>query len=631
MPLIQVAEAEVVAHEPVPDTLQPIIDEKPAPPTQKSPLLTYLLSARRFGWPIAISVLLLARASSVMGTYVLKTMAAQVDRATLPWDLLLFAVFSASQAALFFLFVYLLYRLCIVPAASALHGRLTSGVLLRDLSFFQATPPGRILNLFTNDVARVDGSLNGSIASLAGQFVNLALSCGVLVAAMPASVLFVAPLLAACYALQQTYLVKLRELRHLDAESRAPLLDHLQEAERGRVLFSAHGVLEVRAAAFGDLVARNVRALWPLSCIDLWLGVRLEVLSVVLQVAALGLLLAGSAEPGVLGFVMTYVFQVTGTLSNIAKISAQFEADAVSVARIAEYSSAVDGEEDGFPAGVTGRRRTRTATRLRLGHSLAESSSRAARYQPGLPDSLQSVSFNVNPGEKVAVVGRTGAGKSSTVMCLLRLMHQTAGKILIDGVDIADVTKVRLRRSLALMPQTQIVFSGSIRQNLDPLGLHHDEEIRNVLGVCGGPAIIDKLSGIKDSAETSLLDTIVGPNRLSINLSKGELQLLLLSRAVLQKSKILILDEATSGMDAEAEARCHDIICENLRDTTTLAILHRLDLTLHYDKVLVLERGRVVAFDTPAVLLAQGRGLYFSMVQEDANLMARAKHLFGLG
>ncbi|GKT71799.1 multidrug-resistance like protein isoform H [Colletotrichum tofieldiae] len=84
-------------------------------------------------------------------------------------------------------------------------------------------------------------------------------------------------------------------------------------------------------------------------------------------------------------------------------------------------------------------------------------------------------------------------------------------------------------------------------------------------------------------------------------------------------------------MDAEAEARCHDIICENLRDTTTLAILHRLDLTLHYDKVLVLERGRVVAFDTPAVLLAQGRGLYFSMVQEDANLMARAKHLFGLG
>ncbi|KZL64391.1 multidrug-resistance like protein isoform H, partial [Colletotrichum tofieldiae] len=370
--------------------------------------------------------------------------------------------------------------------------------------------------------------------------------------------------------------------------------------------------------------------LWPLSCIDLWLGVRLEVLSVVLQVAALGLLLAGSAEPGVLGFVMTYVFQVTGTLSNIAKISAQFEADAVSVARIAEYSSAVDGEEDGFPAGRDGSTPYSDSDPAPAWPQFGrvEFQGVSARYRPGLPDSLQSVSFNVNPGEKVAVVGRTGAGKSSTVMCLLRLMHQTAGKIFIDGVDIADVTKVRLRRSLALMPQTQIVFSGSIRQNLDPLGLHHDEEIRNVLGVCGGPAIIDKLSGIKDSAETSLLDTIVGPN---INLSKGELQLLLLSRAVLQKSRILILDEATSGMDAEAEARCHDIICENLRDTTTLAILHRLDLTLHYDKVLVLERGRVVAFDTPAVLLAQGRGLYFSMVQEDANLMARAKHLFGLG
>ncbi|KAK6223236.1 hypothetical protein QIS74_04081 [Colletotrichum tabaci] len=636
MPLVRVAEAEVVAHEPIPDTPQPIIihEKPPAPSAQKSPLLAYLSSARRFGWPIAISVLLLARASSVMGTYVLKTMAARVDQATqtLPWDLLLlFAVFSASQAALFFLFVHLLYRLCIIPAASALHGRLTSGVLLRGLSFFQATPPGRLLNLFTNDVARVDGSLNGSIASLAGQFVNLALSCGVLVAAMPASVLFVAPLLAACYALQQTYLAKLRELRHLDAESRAPLLDHLQEAERGRVLFSAHGVLEARAAAFGDLVARNVRALWPLSCIDLWLGVRLEVLSVVLQVAALGLLLAGSAEPGVLGFVMTYVFQVTGTLSNIAKISAQFEADAVSVARIAEYSSAVavDGEEDGFPVERDGSTPYSDSDPTPAWPQFGRVEFRgvSASYQPSLPDSLQSVSFTVNPGEKVAVVGRTGAGKSSTVMCLLRLMHQTAGETLIDGVDIADVTTVRLRRSLALMPQTQIVFSGSIRQNLDPLGLHHDEEIMDALGVCGGPAIIDKLSGIRDSEEIPLLDTIVGPN---INLSKGELQLLLLSRAVLQKSKILILDEATSGMDAEAEARCHEIICENLRDTTTLAILHRLDLTLHYDKVLVLERGRVVAFDTPAALLAQGQGPYFSMVQEDPTLMARAKHLFGL-
>ncbi|WQF86071.1 Putative AAA+ ATPase domain, ABC transporter type 1, transmembrane domain-containing protein [Colletotrichum destructivum] len=635
MPLVRVAEAEVVAHEPIPDTPQPIIihEKPPAPSAQNSPLLAYLSSARRFGWPIAISILLLARASSVMGTYVLKIMAARVDRVTLlPWDLLLlFAVFSASQAALFFLFVHLLYRLCIVPAASALHGRLTSGVLLRDLSFFQATPPGRLLNLFTNDVARVDGSLNASIASLAGQFVNLALSCGVLVAAMPASVLFVAPLLAACYALQQTYLAKLRELRHLDAESRAPLLDHLQEAERGRVLFSAHGVLEARAAAFGDLVARNVRALWPLSCIDLWLGVRLEVLSVVLQVAALGLLLAGAAEPGVLGFVMTYVFQVTGTLSNIAKISAQFEADAVSVARIAEYSFAVavDGKEDGFPADRDGSTPYSDSDPAPAWPQFGRVEFRgvSASYQPSLPDSLQSVSFTVKPGEKVAVVGRTGAGKSSMVMCLLRLMHQTAGETLIDGVDIADVTTVRLRRSLALMPQTQIVFSGSIRQNLDPLGLHHDEEILDALGVCGGPAITDKLSGIKDSEEIPLLDTIVGPN---INLSKGELQLLLLSRAVLQKSTILILDEATSGMDAEAEARCHDIICENLRDTTTLAILHRLDLTLRYDKVLVLERGRVVAFDTPAALLAQGQGPYFCMVQEDPTLMARAKHLFGL-
>ncbi|KAH7363298.1 P-loop containing nucleoside triphosphate hydrolase protein [Plectosphaerella cucumerina] len=597
-------------------------------------LYGYLSSCKKLGWPLALGILLLARMSSVSGTYVLKILATQTSETDLFRCLGLFGILSLSQGACFYIFVYTLYALCIVPAATALHAKLTAGVLLRDLSYFQTTPSANILNLFTNDVGRVDGSLNGSLASLAGQYVNLTLSCSVLIAAMPVSVLFVVPLMAACHYIQRAYLVKLRQLRHLDAESRAPLLECLQEAESGRVLFSMHGMQERRKDDFDEHIAFNVRAVWPLACTDLWIAVRLEILSIVLQVAAAGALLASSAEPGILGFVMTYVFQVTGTLSNIAKVTAQFESDAVSVTRIAEASDSdaafvIDAPE--LMAPLLAPYSDSDHEQAWPHNGRVEFRNVSARHRPGLPDSLNSISFSVNPGEKVAIIGRTGAGKSSMVLALLKLMDQTAGQILVDDVDVASVGDVRLRTSLAVVPQTQLIFSGTVRQNLDPMGLSDDDGILDALRICGGLSIVHKMLGVGEDIlpeGAALLDTVVGPKS---NLSKGELQLLLLARAVVQRSKVLVMDEATSGMDAAGEARCHDVIFGELRSTTTLAVLHRLELTLHYDRVLVLDHGKVAAFDTPAALLGRGEGPYYDMIAESAELLEQAMKMYGIG
>lgn len=476
----------------------------------RSPILTYLLAAKHSSWLQAVSVLFLARSSSVIGTYVLKVMATESNRNLLVWDLGLYGLSAVSQISLFFLFVYLLYKLCIVPASSKLHKALAAAIFSQGMAFFQTTQTAEIINLFTNDMSRIDGTLNVSIASLMGQYTNLVLACGVLVVSSPLSIIFVIPVMAAGYKLQLIYLDKLRDLRRLDVSSRAPLLEYLQEAEKGRIIFSTYRTTSSRLMQFNESLARNLQAMFPLSCLDLWLGVRLEVISVILQVVAVGFLLSSSADPGTLGFVMSYLFTVTATLSNIAKISAQCEADAVSVARVDEYSKLAEKGEiqlDGDTGLIPYTDADPDNAWPQSGR--VEFKSVSARHRPGLPVCLNSVSLDIQPGEKIAVVGRTGAGKSSMVLSLLRMMDMTSGEIHIDGVNIANVSPVRLRRSIALMPQGQVVLSSSVRRNLDPLGRHADEEIMECLETCGLLGIIGRLVGSEKSGDRdtgSLLD-----------------------------------------------------------------------------------------------------------------------------
>lgn len=209
---------------------------------------------------------------------------------------------------------------------------------------------------------------------------------------------------------------------------------------------------------------------------------------------------------------------------------------------------------------------------------------------------LKGISFTVNAMEKIGIVGRTGAGKSSIMSTLFRL-YDYQGKIFIDGIDISSVSVNFLRKNISIIPQDPVIFEGTVRENLDPHKIYTDQEIWTVL---------EKVK-MKDLIPT-LDDDII-----SLNLSSGQKQLLSLSRAVIRKNKIVVLDEATANMDEESDHLVHELIKENFRNCTVIMIAHRLSTILDCDKVMVLDNGTIAEFDNPNVLLANKNSLFYAM------------------
>ena len=239
-------------------------------------------------------------------------------------------------------------------------------------------------------------------------------------------------------------------------------------------------------------------------------------------------------------------------------------------------------------------------------------------YRQG-PDVLKKLTFTIEDKEKVGIVGRTGSGKSTTILALLRVVNARSGSISIDGTNIADIGLVQLRKALGLIPQNPVCFIGSIRYNLDPFREHSDDFIWQCLDQVQLKSFVDGLPGkleymIQESGE---------------NISVGQRQLLCIARALLRDTKVLMLDEATASVDKETDALLQTAIRKCFKDRTVLTIAHRLETILDSDRVLVLEKGCVAEFDTPAKLVARQDGIFSGMVRasnnsSDASLVARA-------
>jgi ABC-type multidrug transport system fused ATPase/permease subunit len=223
-------------------------------------------------------------------------------------------------------------------------------------------------------------------------------------------------------------------------------------------------------------------------------------------------------------------------------------------------------------------------------------------YLPGKPPVLKGVTFSVLPGEKVGVVGRTGAGKSSLIVALYRLAKIKRGEIDVDGVDCGSVKLHTLRSSMAIIPQEPVMFGGTLRTNLDPFGEHTDEELFDVLQKC----LLHHLVGNKDG-----LDAKVDP--MGANYSLGTQQLICLARAMLNPSKILLLDEATAALDSDTNAAVNDVLKEHFSDRTIFTIAHRLDTIIESDRILTISAGIVAEFDEPSTLIDNQRSVFHEL------------------
>lgn len=240
---------------------------------------------------------------------------------------------------------------------------------------------------------------------------------------------------------------------------------------------------------------------------------------------------------------------------------------------------------------------------------------------------LNNINVKIEPCEKVGIVGRTGAGKSTLSLALFRILEPTEGKIIIDGIDISDIGLFDLRSHLAIIPQDAQAFEGTVKTNLDPFNRYSEDELKRAVEQAHLKPHLEKMlhskprgddSNEEDGNVNDILDVKINEN--GSNLSVGQRQLLCLARALLNRSKILVLDEATASVDMETDKIIQDTIRREFKDRTILTIAHRIDTVLDSDKIIVLDQGSVREFDSPSKLLSDKTSIFYSLCEKGGYL-----------
>jgi len=417
-----------------------------------------------------------------------------------------------------------------ISASRRLHAQLLSKVVRLPMSFFDSQPTGRLLNRLTKDTESVDVTVSGSVSMALIFAVNAILSIGVVALVAPVALVALGPLCWLYWRIQTVYIASSRELKRLDSLAFSPIFSHFSE--------SLHGLPTIRAFKKSALfLAKNTnnidnsnRAYWPIQCVNRWLSVRLELMGALISFATtLAVAVVLPANPGLAGLAITSALNLTGIMNWAVRQMTELEVNMNSVERMVEYNRydeeapAVISEHrppPGWPA-----------------QGAIEARNLVVKYRPELDPVLQNLSFSVRGREKVGVCGRTGCGKSTLMITLYRLVEPSGGVIRIDGVDICALGLRDLRSRLSLVPQDPVIFSGTIRTNLDPFGAApSDAAIWEALTRAGMDGYVRGLEGG--------LDTEIKEG--GANLSVGQRQLLCMARALLRASRILVLDEATT-------------------------------------------------------------------------------------
>ena len=390
----------------------------------------------------------------------------------------------------------------------------------------------------------------------------------------------------------------------MDSVSRSPVYAHFSESLNGLSSIRAYGKLQLMSNMNQCRLDNHLRMNMASFSANRWLGIRMEALGGLLIFASAIFVVLGSAQidPEQVGLQLSYAIRITGLLNLIVRILSLAENSFNSVERLREYtnipSEASDESDFDQKPPLTWPN-----------EGTIEYDNVVARYRPDLDPVLTGLTFRVNTHEKIGIVGRTGAGKSSLFLTLFRIIERDEGTISIDGRDISKMGLNDLRRALAIIPQEPVLFSGTVRFNLDPFNEYDDAKLWFAL----------KRANLKQYVKTHGL----GKSGLAMevgdggsNFSVGQRQLLCLARALLKGSKILVLDEATAAVDVETDNLIQTTIREAFVDCTTLTIAHRLNTIIDSDRVLVLDRGHVLEYDTPSTLLAKEGGAFSDMVDE---------------
>ncbi|KAH7248979.1 P-loop containing nucleoside triphosphate hydrolase protein [Fusarium redolens] len=499
-------------------------------------------------------------------------------------------IYAALQVTAVVWFAVLIWFVIVLVAAKsgrALHKRLLSTVIKAPLSLFTTTDLGSITTRFSQDIGMVDNHLPLGLVVTLASFFGVIAKAGLLASSNP-YIAATFPLLGAVYFyLQRGYLRTSRQLRLLDLEEKAPLYTQFLETLSGLATIRAFGWKDAVIEANYTLVDRSQRPFYILMIVQRWLVLVLDLTTAALALLLVGLAvrLRGAVDVGLTGVSLVQLVSLSETVNILIQFWTSIETSIGAVARIKQFAEET-GEEN-LP-GETHEPPVQWPDKGAI-----QINNLTASYGDGDGDAikaLDAVSLEIKGGEKVGICGRTGSGKSSLFLALLRLLDPSSGNIIIDGISLSSLPRETIRSRLITLTQDQFVLPGTVRHNVDPLGVYSDVEIKEVLHLVELNDAIEQHGGLDASFNQDTL-------------SHGQKQLFFLARAVLRKNdgRIVLLDEATSR---QTEETIKAVIENEFKHHTVVFITHRLNTIIDFDRVIVMDKGCVVELGEPKSLLA---------------------------
>ncbi|OQV05977.1 ABC transporter transmembrane domain-containing protein [Cladophialophora immunda] len=532
-----------------------------------------------------------------------------------------YACLGLSQALLMFTFSTLLSTSG-TNASRVMLQRAMTRVLRAPMSFFDTTPLGRITNRFSKDVDSMDNSLTDAMRMY---FLTLAMITSVFALiiayfhyfAVALGPLFILFLFASSY-----YRASAREIKRHEAVLRSTVFARFSESISGVASIRAYGLQNYFTTRLRDAIDGMNSAYYLTFANQRWLSTRLDAIGNVL-VFVTGILVVTdrfNVNPSIAGLVLSYVLAIVQMIQFTVRQLAEVENNMNATERLHFYGTQLEEEAPLKGAEVPDHwPQTGAITFNKV----------EMRYRPGLPLVLHGLDFQIRGGERIGIVGRTGAGKSSIMSALFRLTELTSGQIKIDDVDISTVGLYDLRSRLAIIPQDPTLFRGTIRSNLDPFNEHSDLELWAALrkaDLVGDEMVTAEKVDRPDTAQTAATSTsnVNAPGGASrihldspvdeegLNYSLGQRQLMALARALVRNSQIIVCDEATSSVDFETDEKIQRTMRTGFAGKTVLCIAHRLKTIINYDRICVMDQGRIAELDTPINLFEAG-GIFRGM------------------
>ncbi|KAK9139349.1 hypothetical protein Scep_009030 [Stephania cephalantha] len=487
--------------------------------------------------------------------------------------------------------------------AQSYFNQMLRSILHAPMSFFDTTPSGRILTRASTDQTNIDIFLPFFVALTVAMYITV-LSIVVIICqvAWP-TVFLVIPLGWFNLWYRGYYLASSRELTRLDSITKAPVLHHFSESVSGVMTIRCFRKQEQFYRENIERVNANLRMDFHNNGSNEWLGFRLELIgSFVLCLSALFMVLLPSnvIKPEYVGLSLSYGLSLNAALFWATYVSCFVENRMVSVERIKQFIN--------IPSEAPWLLKDYQPPSSWPSHGNIDLKDLQVRYRPNTPLVLKGISLNIRGGEKIGVVGRTGGGKSTLIQAFFRVMEPSGGKIIIDEIDICKLGLHDLRSRYGIIPQEPVLFEGTVRSNIDPIGQHSDDEIWKSLERC---QLKDVVAAKPEKLDTSVVDS-------GDNWSVGQRQLLCLGRVILKRSRILFMDEATASVDSQTDGVIQRIIREEFASCTIISIAHRIPTVMDCDRVLVIDAGRAREFDKPSSLLERP-SLFAALVQEYAN------------